>query len=337
MARRLLSISILSTLILVPLAGCVDARQDQGEIPATIGQVQDAKPLTSDQESESKSKSESPDSVQASEPEAATLESQDLMTLDKKEQEEFEKQTIEIPKTWKRLGKKSHIWADAKNKQVIVRGSICIQEGLLEMFACPRRTKEHESIVSVHAKASEAHATLLALGVNPGAPMIWREEYYPVHGPIMNVEVWWTDADGKLVKRKAQDMIRNTDTGKAMASDFVFGGSEQIYDPYEKRNAYMADEGPMINVANQPDAMIDVSIQSSAAAQGSLFEAFTENVPPVNTKVYIVLSASGKRNEMKKGKPTIEELRKEDERRWAEAEKRRAELKKARELEVPKK
>jgi len=56
----------------------------------------------------------------------------------------------------------------------------------------------------------------------------------------------------------------------------------------------MADFGPMINVANQPDAMIDVSIVSSAVAQGSLFEGFTENIPPVNTKVYVVLSASGK-------------------------------------------
>ena len=161
------------------------------------------------------------------------------------------------------------------------------------MFACPRQTKEHEAVVSVHAPASEVHATLLALGHEPGKPMVWTDKYYPASGPVMNVELWWDDKDGKRVKRRAQDMIRNTKTGKAMDCDFVFGGSEKVYDPYEKKDTYMADFGPMINVANQPDAMIDVSIISDDEAQGSLFEAFTENVPPVNTKVYIVISATG--------------------------------------------
>ncbi|QEG23239.1 YdjY domain-containing protein [Mariniblastus fucicola] len=287
-------------LLLTSFVGCADARQDRSEIPATIGEVQDADPDTQDPEEKPAATVDS--GSKSNKLESAKPPKQDLVTLMKKEEEEFEKQTIEIPGTWKRLGK-NHIWVDPKNKRVIVRGAICLQEGLLEMFACPRQTKEHEAIISVHAKAQEAHASMLAIGIKPGKPMTWVEEYFPVDGPVIDIEIWWTDKDGKLVKRRAQDMIRNTDTGKAMASDFVFGGSKEIYDPHHKRNDYLADYGPMINVANQPDAMIDVSIQSSAEAQGSLFEAFTENVPPVNTKVYVVLSDSGKRIAAKKGKP----------------------------------
>jgi hypothetical protein len=302
--------------------GCVDAVQveDKDEIPTTIGSPQDSAP--------SKAATASPlenDGLESSQPPK-----QDLATLLRKENEEFEKQTIEIPKTWTRMSEENHIWADKENKRVIVRGAVCIQEGLLEMFACPRDTKEHEAVVSVHAKASEIHAILLALKINPGQPMVWGEEYYPAHGPIMNIEVSWTDASGKLIKRRAQDMIRNTDTAKAMACDFVFGGSSQSYDPYEKRDKYFADDGPMINVANQPDAMIDVSIKSSEAERGSLFEAFTENVPPVNTKVYIAISATDRKVDAKEGKPTVEQLRKEDEIRRAAMEKRWEELDKAR-------
>ena len=218
----------------------------------------------------------------------------DLETLRKKDEAEFAKQTIKIPASWKRMSKDSQLWVDKKNRKVIVRGAICLREGLLEMFACPRNTKEHESIISVHARAYEAHATLLALGIRPGKPMLWMEDYRPVSGPVIDVEVWWMDK-GKLIKRRAQDMILNTDTEKPMTADFVFGGSELFKDPNAKEHSYMADFGPFINVANQPDAMIDVSIRSSEAAQGSLFAANPKVVPPVNTKVYIVLSDSGKK------------------------------------------
>lgn len=324
MSNRMKNGSLL-LLLIVSLAhsGCGDVVQveDLEEIPTTIGETQ---------EQDSDSKKTEPTTETAT-PEQDGFESakpakQDLATLLKKEKEEFAKQTIEIPKNWKRLSRENHIWADKENKRVIARGAICVQEGLLEMFACPRDTKEHEAIISVHAKAWEVHATLVALGIDPGKPVTWREKYVAVSGPIMNIEVWWTDEDGKLVKRRAQDMIRNTETREAMACDFVFGGSGHVYDTYHKREMYFADDGPMINVANQPDAMIDVSIESSEAAYGSLFEAFTENVPSANTKVYILISASGKSVDKADGKPTIEQLEKEAEVRRAELQKRLDEL-----------
>jgi hypothetical protein len=281
---------------LFALCGCEKGTQDEGEIPAVIGRVQDAEKTTTAKAEQLSKPSESTSPLETTKaPATQKSGAKDLATILKQEKAEFEKQAIEIPDSWKRMSKDNHIWADKENKRVIIRGMICLDHGLLEMFACPRDTKEHEAIVSVHAKAWEAHATMVALGINPGKPMLWYEEYYPVSGPVMNVDVWWTDEQGNVVKKRAQDLILNRDTGKPMECDFVFGGSEQLYDPYTKKNDYLADMGPMINVANQPDAMIDVSIESSDAAQGSLFEANTANLPPVNTKVYIVLSDSGKR------------------------------------------
>ena len=302
MKYRIACQQIFATLaILVAVSGSAYALQDENEIPATASAIQDNEPADPATPEPQVDDNENPPPIQDFEYGNAELAEQI-----RKEKEEFKKQSIEIPETWKRLGK-NHIWADAKNRRVIARGAVCLNEGLLEMFACPRQTKEHEAVISMHALASEVHATLLAIGVEPGKPMVWDEKHYPASGPVMDIEIWWTDENGKIAKRRAQEMILNTDTGKAMDSEFVFAGSEKIFDPYEKKNVYLADFGPMINVANQPDAMIDVSTVSSAAAQGSLFRAFTKNIPPVNTKVYVVLSASGKVIEPVEREPKKEE------------------------------
>ncbi len=227
-------------------------------------------------------------------PETSTRASTNIADQMKREAEAFEEQSITIPSSWKRLSETNHIWADTKTKSVIVRGSICLREGLLEMFACPTETKDHESIVSTHALSSEAHAAFLAMGVNPGKPMVWVGKYIPVTGPILEIEVWWSE-EGKLQKRRAQEMIRNVDTDKPMQSEFVFGGSEIYQDRHSKENLYYGDSGEFINVTNSPYAMIDIAIASTDdAEQGLLYGTLTEKIPPMNTKVYVVMTPTGK-------------------------------------------
>src|SRR5215217_5642329 len=63
-----------------------------------------------------------------------------------------------------RLSKTNDVWFDNKRKAVVVDGQVCLREGQLEMFACPKGTKEHESVVSLNCKADEVHAGLLAAG-----------------------------------------------------------------------------------------------------------------------------------------------------------------------------
>jgi hypothetical protein len=308
------SVSIFAVAMLLFVNGCTNADQVQesDEIPATISDQADdlqkgnsggnTSPEKDLKGSGSDKADASADTLPSPIGEAApAVEDVDLATQLRKEKEEFNKQSIEIPESWTRLGKDSHIWADKKNKQVIVRGIVCLREG---MFACPRGTKEHESIVSVHAKSSEIHASLLALGIDNGKPMDWREVYQPATGPIMEIEVWWNE-DGKIQKRRMQEMLKENNTGKATEAKFVFGGSEIYVDPETKVQTYYADSGEMINVANSPYAMIDVAIESSMEAEkGLMFSALTENIPEVNTKVYLVISANGHTDDGKKPQAT---------------------------------
>ena len=81
-----------------------------------------------------------------------------------------------------RLSSRDQCWVDFKHQLVIVNGKICQRRGLLEMFACPLDTKDHESIVCVYSRAFVIHTALLAVGAVPGAPVKYVPEYESAHG-----------------------------------------------------------------------------------------------------------------------------------------------------------
>src|SRR5262245_5547613 len=83
------------------------------------------------------------------------------------------------------------VWIDSKNKHVIMLGEICLTRGPLEMFACLKGTKEHESVISVNTKAFAVHAALLALGAKSGSPAKYLPKYVPATGDPVEVLVFW--------------------------------------------------------------------------------------------------------------------------------------------------
>jgi hypothetical protein len=190
-----------------------------------------------------------------------------------------------------RLGKEESdaVWIHPQRKLVVVDGEVVLREGFLELFACPRGTKEHESIVGVNSKAYVVHAALLAVGAEPGRPVQFAPEYRAAEGPIIDIHVLWRDANGEKRTAKAQDWVRNTKTQKPMTQDWVFGGSAFFTDEETGKRHYYAEQGDLICVSNFTTAMLDVPIASSATNDQLMFEALTENIPPKGTKVRLVL------------------------------------------------
>ena len=90
------------------------------------------------------------------------------------------------------------VWVNLKEKYVVVGGQVCLREGVLEMFACPRGTKEHESVVSTNSPARFVHAGLLMIGARSGPAMQYHPVYKPAGGTEIDVEVVWEDAQGTL-------------------------------------------------------------------------------------------------------------------------------------------
>jgi hypothetical protein len=191
----------------------------------------------------------------------------------------------------KRLSRTEEVWIDKARKEVVVGGRIVLDRGPIEVFACVEKTKEHEAIVATRSTARLIHAALLAIGLEPGSPVSFDPEYVPPKGPRVSVRLRWKDAAGKEHQARAQEWIRNAQTGKPLEADWVFAGSSFWRDPNDGVEYYQADGGDVICVSNFPTALLDLPLQSSQANADLLFEAFAGRVPPRDTEVDLILSA----------------------------------------------
>jgi hypothetical protein len=194
------------------------------------------------------------------------------------------------PPGMKRLMPGYDVWVDPANKRVVVDGDVCLREGQLEMFACPRGTKEHEAIVAADTLAYAVHAGLLAVGAKTGSPVQYQPAYKPATGTEIDVQIVWRDKEGNVHRNRAQEWIRNIKTGKPLEHPWVFGGSGFWEDEATGTKSYLAESGDFICVSNFPSAMLDLPVESSQANEDLTYEAFTEHIPPLGTRVRLVLT-----------------------------------------------
>ncbi len=106
------------------------------------------------------------------------------------------------------LNKKKTVLLDKANKRLLLKTKVVLREGLLEMFCCPIRTKEHESIVAVDAKAYVVHAGLLALGAKTGTPVKFTPKYVAPTGQELEIFVRWKDKAGKEHRMNSRKWMR---------------------------------------------------------------------------------------------------------------------------------
>lgn len=196
-----------------------------------------------------------------------------------------------------RLSPKYDAWIDAKRGVVIIDGQVSLRRGMLEMFACTRNTKEHESVVSANTQAYLIHAALLGLGAEVGHPVQFVPDFKPPAGAEIEITVEWQDPEGKQHTARAQDWVRDVRTGKAMAHPWVFAGSRFWTDPETGRQYYQAEGGDFICVSNFSTATLDIPVESSQSNESLEFEAFTERIPPLGTPVRLVLKPMQKNGE----------------------------------------
>ncbi|HVC98533.1 MAG TPA: YdjY domain-containing protein [Pirellulales bacterium] len=236
------------------------------------------------------------------------------------------------PEGMRRLDREAPVWIDVKRKRVVMVAEVCLREGQLEMFACPKGTKEHESVLSVPVRASTVHAALLAVGAVPGNPAHWAPEFEPARGTPIEITLFWTDEQGNRRRARAQDWIRQAKylggmlgdlstrvpywvrrikIGEAMEQSWVFGGSELRVDEQTGAKMYLADYGEFICVSNFPAAMLDVPVESSDKAGELQFEAYSSRIPPLGTKITLVLTPKPEKITKEKRETNAEETRAE--------------------------
>jgi hypothetical protein len=199
------------------------------------------------------------------------------------------------PPGMKRLMPGYDTWIDPQKKLVVMDGTVCLRQGALEMFACTKGTKEHESVVTVDTKAFAVHAGLLAVGAQVGTPAQFRPTYKAATGDEIEITAIWTDKKGEVHRDRAQDWVRSVKTGKPLEFPWVFAGSGFWQNETGGERQYLAESGDFICISNFPSAMLDLPVESSQATEELAYEAFTDHIPPLGTRVRLVLKPKAKK------------------------------------------
>jgi hypothetical protein len=138
----------------------------------------------------------------------------------------------------------------------------------------------------------------LAAGAQPGKPVQFqseepKREFRPASGERIRITLEYDD-QGKTKRVPAQRWLRFAKTKRILDQDWVFAGSYQFKTP-DGQVVYAANEGRFICVTNFANAMLDVPFKSQDGdpQNGLDFEVNTEEVPPVDTKVLIILEPMG--------------------------------------------
>jgi len=223
-----------------------------------------------------------------------------------------------------RLSPVGGLWIDPAAKEVIVAAKVVLTEGPIELFACPAKTKEYESILAVDplearldpptidamasllggdpksfkkrvgarlGPAELIHTALVLVGLAPGQPVAFVPDYRPATGSAVRVRVRFRAADGTVETSDARDWIRDIRTGGAMEAGWVFAGSGFSHNPTTGEDRYDADAGDLICVSNFQTAMLDLPVPSAQSNEALVFEIMPGRVPAKGTPVEIVLSA----------------------------------------------
>lgn len=191
------------------------------------------------------------------------------------------------------------VWLGRQPPRVELEAEVCLDAGWLEQVACSPGTREHESLVAVRARPRDVHAALLLLGLEPGAPGSWRVEGDALvevapTGPPLRVLFRWYDADGASRETPAAEWIRDVVTGGPPALDrWLFAGS-LIRTMPDGSQRYQADgSGSIVGLVTFGDEIValpTVKPDAESIAEPQ-WEAWTERLPPVGTRVMLVLEA----------------------------------------------
>lgn len=203
------------------------------------------------------------------------------------------------------------ITVDKKNQRIEIEGWICFREGILELFACSKGTKEHESIVALWAKPSQLAHALADIGLEAGLPGKWTKTriFRPPSGPVVKVMVRWKGADGNQVMVDADKWILNSITKEPVTERikwvYCFAGTADAL-------ARADGNGTAIALSNFPAAVLDLPHMSSGLNVDVLYAANPKEVPPLGTPVTVIIIATSKTVKprkveidivVKKGKP----------------------------------
>jgi hypothetical protein len=204
------------------------------------------------------------------------------------------------PTTSPTLGHFPFLTVDAVHKQVRVQCEALHCDAPLEFFCCVTGTNEYESVLRSKVRPSHLHAALLMLGLKPGQPVHFSQalqKWVPPSGPRLHITVEF-QKNGKTVTMPAYELMRDIKTKKPMPPmTWIFAGSKLMPTP-NGGETYAADQtGYLVSVVNFELTVIDIPDLASSSNETLEWEADLSKLPPLGTKVTMILEPAGAETE----------------------------------------
>ena len=209
---------------------------------------------------------------------------------------------------------------DFEKRCVDLEATVCLDRGFLELVACAKGSKEHESIVAVAARPMHIHTALLLLAAKNGNPamrkQVGEEEKrwvnIPPRGDPIDVLLVTTNKDGKAIERPISDFVirsservdevdgavitalnqtekRGNEKEARLPHTFLFAGSH-LHDNGPGPRQYLADlSGNVISIATFGDELLCLPFHQTQDNDALMWQIKRKSLPKVGTKVTLRL------------------------------------------------
>lgn len=209
---------------------------------------------------------------------------------------------------------------DFQKRCVDLEAKVCLDAGYLELIACTKGSKEHESIVSVSSKALHIHTALLLLGADNGHPEMrklvdeksQRWVNLSPRGDPVEVMLVLPNSNGKLTERPIHDFVErstgrldevsgnvlpasgvNVKPGNRASAEFskvfLFAGS-RLRDAGTGPKQYLADlSGNIVSIATFGDEVLCLPSHQTQQNSALMWQVKPDVLPKVGTMVTLRL------------------------------------------------
>lgn len=184
-----------------------------------------------------------------------------------------------------------------EEKYLELDATMCLDQGVIEVFGSSPGGKVHESLLILKAKPQYLHFGLLLMGLREGRPTNAQGGEEAPRGDPVDLFVEWEEG-GKRYRVPAEDMVYNVHTKRRMeGQSWVFTGSRHV----KGRNSNTGQEVD-IYLANATGTVITTfRDQASVLDNASRFSrddtSYVTNeavAPPRNTPLCLVAMPQGK-------------------------------------------
>jgi len=170
---------------------------------------------------------------------------------------------------------------DAKRGEVTVTGEVNMNDGLVELLACTRKGKTHESVLVLDVEPIHLQVALLLLGLKAGRSPSAEPKPDTTVGDMVEIWVEWGEGASKQ-RCRAEELIHDETRKQPMQkTDWVFTGSKIV-----EGDLLAQLEGSLVATFRDIYALVENPLP--AAADDEVCFANKARVPKPGTAVKVV-------------------------------------------------